>query len=369
MKRTAQPGERRTPNGVPPARLRSIKPQAVGPGNYLGNLSTMINSSPQVQLQRKLAEEIEIGSRHKNTPVLVAPALGVVQAKWVPGRAPFLMWTPAIDGYTWWFNQDDRTMAYTPESVRDLSPEEAEKLTWRPHKEWQIEALENIDPDAQKPATFKFEELVAKGKSRWLELEKAMLSGGGVLDPPTQAARDWFFREYYTTTTSQKGGGQFDVASNYNARPKSYETKRAKGEYTGTLSFGEGNMRLDQTYALGGPGEVYYNPKTGNAERMPPSEVLFQQWRGAAGGQRAPRLRVKEESVAGDGWKMLKVIRQGLKEDLVLKPGDDRFLAMLAVPNVTAAIFLIRDHGIELGISTIAQIVVQKNSHILIYFG
>jgi hypothetical protein len=42
---------------------------------------------------------------------------------------------------------------------------------------------------------------------------------------------------------------------------------------------------------------------------------------------------------------------------------------MLAIPNVTAAIYLIQDHGRELGIRTITKIVVRKNSHIEVHFG
>jgi hypothetical protein len=286
-----------------------------------------------------------------------------------------MMWTPASGGTTWWFNQEDRKMAYTADTVLAMSPEVAEGLTWRPHREWQIASLENIDPDAEAAAApVRFDDLVAKGTQRWQQLTDTMRAGGGALDRDTQAARDWFFREYYTTETRDSGRGNVDMRSNYNARPDSYTGKRAKGEYTGTHDLAEGNMRLDQTYALGGPGEMYYNPRTGNAERMPASEVLFQQWRQAATDQRmaTQRLRVKEESVAGEGWKMLREIRVGINSvgrDAVLEPGDPGFLAMLAVPNVTAALYLIRDHGTELGITTITRIDLQKNSHIRIYFG
>jgi hypothetical protein len=414
----------------PPLRQPS---SGAGPA-HLAQLTAMANQSPRVQAQLKLAAEIQNSHRvhglrdvathinqgssdvsqpkglandsaERNTDENVEPRLAttehppqtgalpiqtvirmqndmdrtrssgdVVQARWVPGSEPFLKWEPAIQGYTWWFNQKSRDMAYTLASVTDLTMEQAQSLTWRPHREWQMDALEGVDPDQGASEPFTYEGLIGKGKKRWEELAKIMHDGGGSLHPETQSARDWFFNEYYRWSSDDRGSGLTSVATNYNARPDSYSTKRAKGEYTGDFNLEAGNMRLDQTYALGGPGEMYYNPRSGNAERMPASEVLFQQWRKVAREQQRaiPRLRVKEESVAGDGWKMVREIRKAnnvLNKDATFEPGDQGFFAMLAVPNVTAAIFLIRDHGQELGIRTITKIDVQKTGHIRIYFG
>lgn len=138
------------------------------------------------------------------------------------------------------------------------------------------------------------------------------------------------------------------------------------------MSTGYGNMRPDQTYALGGPGETYYNPESGNAERMPASEILFEQWRIASQRQqqKRPELCVKEETMAGDSLPMLKVIRAAIGKPAVRAfPGQESFFALLAIPNATAAIFLIRDHADELGIRTITKIELQSNSRMLINFG
>ncbi|MBX7224309.1 MAG: DUF4157 domain-containing protein, partial [Blastocatellia bacterium] len=299
----------------------------------------------------------------------ITPA--VLQAKWVKGPGPLLQWEPAENGYLWWYNQEDGTMAYTLASGPPMDSELAQSITWKPHKIWQMDALSGMDPDSGVPPKLSFPQLVEKGSIRWQELSKM---GAGFLDETTQSARDWYFQEYYTTTTKTEDGST-DIASNYNARPKSYDTKRQKGEYTGRMATQSGVMALANTYALGGTGEFYYNPGSGKAERMPGSEILYQQWRKAAHeqGQGQPQLRMKEETVAGDGLPMLKAIRTGLeippRTDAMFEPGSPGFLAMLAVPNVTAAIFLIRDHGKELGINTITQIDLLKNSHIRIHFG
>jgi hypothetical protein len=268
-------------------------------------------------------------------------------------------------------------MARTPDSVTVLSQEEARKLTWKPHKHWQAEWLSSFDPDPEEGPVPKFAELKSKGEERWKKLAAAERR----LDPDSQAARDWFFENYYTTTSSDG----VNVASNYNAlpetytpkgkvRPQSYSTARQKGEYTAAHATGKGVMIPNQTYALGGGGETYYNPKTQKEERMPPSEILFQQWRMAAKkqGQERPKLKVKEETVAGDAWKMIKEIRRAAETgpgDVTFTQEQDAFYAMLAIPNVTACIYLIQDHGRELEIRTITKIVVRKNSHIEVHFG
>jgi hypothetical protein len=297
----------------------------------------------------------------------------VIQAKWVKGPGPLLKWDIPRGGLTWWFNQEDQTMARTPASVDTLSSEEAQKLEWKPHKQWQAEWLDTFDPDAGVAPKFTYQELLSKGKIRWEELTKM---GAGVLDPETQAARDWFFENYYSTR-ARKDDEDTSVGSLYNASPKShkYQTAKQRGEYTARYNVEEGNMALANTYALGGGGETYYNPKTRKEERMSASEILFQQWRMAAKvqGKKQPLLKKKEETVAGDALLMVKLIRATLEvprtDDVTFSPGDDGFFAMLATPNVTAAIFLIRDHGVELGIKTITSIVVKKNIHIEVHFG
>jgi hypothetical protein len=341
----------------------------------------MINQSPRVETQLKLAGEMQAGGAYlrRIADLSISRDTPVLQARWVPGGGPYLRWDIPTDGYTWWFNQDTRDMAYTPAKESDLTAEEALGLRWRPHKAWQMEALERIgDPDDQPQAPIPaYTAMVAKGKQRWEELEKHMHSGGGQLDATTQAARDWFFQEYYTTPPGS-GESTTDVKSNYNARPRSWDRFKAKGEYTGTLNLGEGHMRLDQTFALGGPGEMYYNPRTGNAEQ----KAIREQRAPLA---RKPELRFKEEAVAGDGQSMVQAIllnNPGLPAEerfrmsdrrftpVRFRPGEDPFFAMLAVPNVTAAIFLIRDHGQKLGIGTITQITIGENKgHIKIYFG
>ena len=289
-------------------------------------------------------------------------------------------------------------MAYTEASVEGLSRQLAETLRWRPHKEWQKEALAQIDPDSDRivPSS-DFDDMKSKGVARWKAMETAVKERGGELDPTTQDARDWFFNNYYDTPAGKPGEEEdskgrmmpskrpiWDMKSNYNARPASYSGKTARGEYTTTVDFETGKIIPNQTYALGGPGETYYNPKTGKAERMPTSEILFQQWQMAAGGKGKgmPRLAVKEETVAGDGVPMINAIRTKLDTTNRIKKTDQRdidflpsgpledcFYAMLAVPNVTASLYLISDHGKDLQISTITMIRVSYRKHITVYFG
>lgn len=300
----------------------------------------------------------------------------VLQARWV-GEGRYLKWVP-VQGHAWWFDQrsHDSSMAQSDASVEALDDEAAGKLVWKPHKVWQKEALEEINPDAGPAPDTRYASLVDKGRKRWSELTGSKKHVRSI-DPTTQAARDWFFKEYYDTHIKPSDHVPTEIVSNYNARPKSYDTKnyRQKGEYTTAADTAYGVMVPNQTYALGGPGEVYYNPGTGNAERMPPSEILFQQWRLLAQAQavQEPKLKHKEETVAGDGVSMLWEIRKHNQvdrgKDVEFLPGSEGFLAMLAVPNVTAAIYLIQDHGKELGIDTITKIFVGKAGHIAIYFG
>ncbi|KAI9453495.1 hypothetical protein F5148DRAFT_1289061 [Russula earlei] len=223
----------------------------------------------------------------------------VIQAKWDDAGPDYLKWTPpTASGHTWWYRRLDAAMAYTEAGEEGLSRQVAERLRWRSHKEWQIDALAQINPDSGHEApSSNIDDMVTKGKKRWDDMHAAVKERGGQLDPTTQEARDWFFENYYKTTGKQgeeddvKGAEMaaekkpvWDMASNYNARPASYDRNVAKGEYTTTVDFEQGRMIPNQTYALGGPGETYYNPKSGNAERMPTSEILFQQWKIAAAG-------------------------------------------------------------------------------------
>ncbi len=343
-------------------------------------------------------------SQHNNAlslPAVSAMATGqpVIQAKWDDAGPDFLKWTPATaSGHTWWYRRSDAAMAYTEAGVGELSGQVAEGLRWRSYKDWQTDALEQLypNPDAGQVApSSDINEMVTKGKKRWDEMNAAVKERGGQLDPTTQEARTWFFEKYYKTKGKQGDDGDvkgmeaapekkpvWDMASNYDARPASYNNKRAKGEYTTTVDFETGTMIPNQTYALGGPGELYYNPKTGNAERMPTSEILFQQWKMAAAGKRTPRLNVKEETVAGDGIPMINSIRASLDEKGIIPKTDKTdiefipmggligyFYALLAVPNVTASLYLISDHGYELGINTINMIKLSHRKHITVYFG
>jgi hypothetical protein len=347
-----------------------------------------VKASAQIRAQRPRALQplrgehasAESAGRH-GTAALAPPRYGidfvdrapVLQALWAEtGR--FLRWDPAEENGTWWFDRTSRLMAFSP-PARELSEMQAAELTWKPHKTWQKEALEHIDPDEVLPVRVTFEELLEKGAARW----KDLLAAEGRIDPTTQQARDWFFEQYYDTryldARDTPLGEREGIESNYNARPDSYRQKVRKGEYQNAMRTGEGSIVSSQTYALGGPGEVYYNPGTGRAERMPPSEIYYQQWKlvAAQQNQHNPVLKVKRESVAGDALPMLRTIRTGAEvprgQDATFLPGSRGFLAMLAIPNVTASVFLIKDHGRELGVSTITKIVLTRSSHLEVHFG
>jgi hypothetical protein len=109
---------------------------------------------------------------------------------------------------------------------------------------------------------------------------------------------------------------------------------------------------------------------------MSNSEILFQQWKLAAekSTKSVSKLRqVIRSHVSGTGLPMLTVIQNMLfgdkpKEDVTLKPPDEYFMALLAMPNVVSSIWLIRDHGDELGAREIVSITILKAKTLKINF-
>lgn len=308
-----------------------------------------------------------------------------VQRAWNQIAESMLEWDSPMGGLIWSFNQETRAMAFKlAKEESHYAPEVLnEQGVWRPYGEWQrmgwgIEGAPETPTAMVKKGDYQrsLESYVQTGTRRWEELQKAMQNGGGSLDRETQAARDWFFNEHYKT--DRKPGdydGDSQIESNYKFRPQSIEGMSGKGSYINRFEPAEGHIVADSNYALKS-GEDYYNPRSGKAEGMSNSEILFQQWRLAAkeSTKEVSKLRrVTRSHVSGTGLPMLTVIQnllfgEGPKVDITLRPLDKYFLALLAIPNVVSSIWLLRDHGAELGIHTIASITIRKNKTLEINF-
>jgi len=318
-----------------------------------------------------------------------------IQCKWVNAGPDMLRWDPVESNMQWFYHSASGKLAFKFAS-RDKLKEVPESIAsqegiWREHGEWQqmgwgIEGVRELKaqgvPNSERPEAFGG--YVKKGKERYEALLKAMDEGAGELPEPVQKARAWFFKTYYKTTSTRSGIGnesdEIDVRSNYRFRSPEIEKMIGKGEYENRFQLDIGEMRADKNYALKS-GEAYYDPISGKPEDYSNSEVLFQQWLRASGGEDvkpAPLKTLKRQHVAGPGLPMLAVIqymqfefekKEPLrKQDMEYAAGTDFFHAMLAVPNVVAAIWLLRDHGKALQIKAIQSITLTANKSIIVNY-
>ncbi|MGY4829199.1 hypothetical protein ACVNIS_11520 [Sphaerotilaceae bacterium SBD11-9] len=329
-----------------------------------------------------MPETMKAGAESQSVQGMPGGALPI-QRKWVPESEGIQRWEPVKDGFVWYFDEKHRLMSFAYQGERSqLSGDVLKEIgVWRAYGDWQlmgwgIEGFNETPTVMVKKEAYEatFGAYIETGKRRWAELEKAIKGGAGHLDPETQAARDWFFAEHYKTD-AQRDGGESQIDSNYRFLPDRIKTMAGKGSYSNRYAPGKGVITADSNYALK-TGEEYYNPKTGMAESFSNSEVLFQQWKLAQRGVDKPStLRtVERRHVSGTGLPMVTVIQNWMhgearkKEDLQFQQGTAGFFAMLAVPNVVSSIWLVRDHGRELGVSTIARIDLLKNKSIDIHF-
>lgn len=301
----------------------------------------------------------------------------IVQRKWDSTEVENeLVWSEPMNGRVWFFNTESRLMWYgiASESESGEYEDQAGKKNAKPHEEWlkmgwgltPIQGGGKLIGGAKIVWEKHGEAWSSKGEERYLNMLK-----GSTISGEEQYARDWFFQNYYKT--SQDEG----VINSVYKHPPSDIGLDYAGTYRNFTNVKEGTLKADDNYALlykdKFEGEYFYNPKTGKPEKMSGSEILFQQWREASGGEQSAPLRTLIRShVAGNGLMMLKAILFGTdksqKDEPVYTYGDPGFFALLVVPNVTSAIYLVKDHGEELGISGIEAIKVLGNLSLQIYF-
>lgn len=307
----------------------------------------------------------------------------VLQAKWQDGKEGLQEWSEPMNGLRWFFNPQTEQMAFERESSSQPLPEEHAKYegVWQTYRQWLKMgwglAQPAVSSSSGKPS---FTRLKETGERRYEMMMKAMsTSEGGSVDPRVQSARDWYFLQYYDTQPSEElSGTELQINSDYNSAPDSLSTGY-KGNYHNAFDFGTETMVASHNYALQG-GEQYYNPVSGKAEKFSNSEILFQQYKQIQQKVQSKSLvsgkarmkYLKRSRISGDGNAQAKMILQEtgmVKEsEPVYNAGTPGFYALLAIPNVTAAVWLVVDHGAELGLKGIKSIQILKNLSALIEF-
>jgi hypothetical protein len=316
-----------------------------------GVLHDALNERPAVQRQFALSAALN----HE-----------VVQPKWLKGDGAVLHWDKLMNGLQWFYDPESQKMwfqrvekGHQREDEGKLSGERLTYDQWL-GLGWGTKSEE-------------YKAMVKAGKPRWERLQKSFSEGSaGSIPEESQKARDAFFAGRYKTT---------DQGDEYETDLKSTLKNNVgeRGVYTNTARLHEGSLAAHHNYAATGNQEVYDDPGTKKKEKFSNSEILYQQWRHAAklyGKEKTPPLKtLKRAHISGEeGLPMAKALAMAVYgEDFVAEnraftPGDEAFYALLALPNVVSALWLISDHGRELGISGIESITLMKGFSALITF-
>lgn len=164
---------------APAIQERDVHPEVTQASSNCSPVARSIGGSPRLQQQAQRMAQLRA----------IHPT-AVLQARWDP-VGQYLKCDAPLQGQAWWFNPATLTMAHSPFADDELSEQVANTLAWRPHKEWQIDALKDVNPDSAQVEKLSFSQMVDKGRSRWEQLTK---QGLGNLSATTQKARDWFSR-------------------------------------------------------------------------------------------------------------------------------------------------------------------------------
>lgn len=281
---------------------------------------------------------------------------GPVQREWVPVKDDLFQWSKERGGLTWYFRSGDRKMSFQI-TGEELLGSKYEELAgeWRPYSEWLTYWYRNPMPEQVYPKVDNrpLDQLDELGKGSY---SRALSSKKRALDPRSKAARDAFFQEYYATDvdgTSVKTG--FKPTPEWGAKVK------MDGVYNNAVEGGGSTFKALHNYTAPDGMETYYEPTTKQPTKINNSEVVYQQWK--ASGAEAPLRQLVRYQVSGSGRATLVQIRTLLKERLGIKSnkvevanGNPGFYAFFAVDNCKSALWLIADHGVELGIKDIASI-------------
>ena len=356
----------------------------------------------------QLAQRVP-GQGHGNIkPPVRALKPNVLQAVWVDDpKQDYYFWTPPVEGVQWFAHKRDPEQMY----FEVLGPKSGEKygsLAGRENAQRRDRwvRLHGSDPmrRAENPAPIpvdqlrreieadlrQFEIYQKKGVERYGRLERAPRA----LDPRAAEDRDAFYRLRYhhghLGARHYEPGDSVDYMSVFLQQRKSKFEERDmtneeqfrdppdKGQYKNQFDLASGTIVADQNYSAA---EMYDDRSTGKRETYNNSELLFQQWRQAKrimGPSAKAKLEVlRRAHVAGDGIPVVKAVRTWLEHqereydartDFTFPKGHPCFFALLAAANCAAAIFLIADHGIEMGITEIAKIVLKAGNSIEIVF-
>jgi hypothetical protein len=302
----------------------------------------------------------------------------LIQLKWIDAGNKKLCWDKPMQGLLWFFNPENQTMAFKiVDDSEKLTPYKSLENKWQAHGDWLKLGWGLFLPKKEEK---KEEENVLKkffedGQRRYKRLESAK----GKLSKKSQASRDWFFKNYYTQDAKHSSDPE-NIKTNYNYLPPSARQNPSKnGQYVNQFDLAGGRIVADQNYGLEG-GEMYYDMETETINSMSNSEILYQQWKVAKSqaeektGEKvevAPIRVLRRAHVAGEvGRKLTMAIRKKLNHtrDATFTPKDEEFYMLLGAPNAIAAIWLVCDHGQEMGIQGIGSITLKSGNSIEINF-
>jgi hypothetical protein len=310
--------------------------------------------------------------RKSNTGTIATQRQAVVQCEWIAGSEGVSHWSQQRGGLQWYYRSDGK-MSFQIANISAVSQtfliEHGDQAgTWKPHQQWMAEVDWGPEPVAPQKGEEKKEK--EDGRSGAFDIAESdgkrkaaniLNRGKGVVHPETQHARNQFFNDYYDTTVPAKDG---DIRSRYKFPSK---TSKYKGTYQNTFSAG-GELRANENYAESSGREMYYDPVSKTATRMSNSEIICQQYK-RLGVEAEPIQSLIRSRVSGPGLPILKMVRDTLgKREVVLLPDDRGFHALLTTPNCTAALWLIADHGKELGLQSIESIAITGNASLVVKF-
>jgi hypothetical protein len=299
---------------------------------------------------------------------------GTIQRKWIEAENGKLQWDKPMQGLSWLYDPESQRMAFQGE-VSEQHADLANK--WLSHGEWLKLGWGLFFPPKKQEEKGGEEDVLEKffkdGQRRFERLKSAK----GKLSAKTKHSRDWFFENYYI----QDGKHSQDITNiktNYRYLPSNVNDPSKNGQYVNQFDIFAGKIVADQNYGLEG-GEMYYDLETDAIAQMSNSEILYQQWKIAKKrveteeGRSIPvPLRVlRRAHVAGpEGRKVTTAIREKIKDtgDVTFTSKDKEFYLLLGAPNCIAAIWLICDHGEEMGIQGIASITLKKGNSIEVNF-
>ncbi len=330
-------------------------------------------------------------------PVLKKKEQGdpVLQAVWVDDPdSRYFFWDPLVDGVQWFSDKEDPDKMF----FKARNKESIEKYghlegigNMRPRQEWV--KLHGKDPMKkenpvpisidelrmeQKKNLVAFEDFFGKGVERYERLKSAP----GRLSKETEEDRELFFKsKYINRQFGQRDDDDPSAPVNYKAvmgNEQLWRDPPKKGLYVNEIDLAAGKITADQNY---GAGEEYDDRTTKKKERFNNSEVFYQQWKEAQKvikGEVSKDLNIlRRAHVSGDGIPVVKAVKAWLfqnipeyseNKDIMFTKKDKCFFALLAAANCAAAIFLIADHGREMGIAGIATITLCAGESIEIVF-